>query len=501
MLSTAVRALVSVVILLAGTLTPAASPELPWPRSTPEEQGISSENLIAALSKIRDDDLDVHSVILIKNGHLILEAYVHPYGPDDLHNVKSVSKSVISAVVGIALDNGILESLDQPVHGFFPQYFDDDTDPRKKKITLRHLITMTAGLDLDENGPKMGRVFQSDDWIETTLETDMVADPGTRFLYSTPLTHTMSGILTEASGKSLLDLTTEQLFSPLGIGEVAWSQGPKGYYFGGSELFLRPRDMARFGMLFLQGGKWGDRQIVSAEWVKASTTNQLGDINANQRYGFGWWPGDDRYAARGWGGQGIGINPLLDLVAVGTAADPMASQRMFGEIDLPSPDAKALPPNPEAVARLQKLVHELQHPEPRPVPELPETARKIAGTTWRFRDNPFGLTEIALTCEEGKSTCTIAWDSTRGAYSTQVGLDGLYRLTEMGETGQMPDGNRVALRGEWTADRIFEMDVTWMGNPVVSRWRLEFAKEELSVTTAVRPTGQTYELTARHGGE
>jgi CubicO group peptidase (beta-lactamase class C family) len=479
------------------TPTTGATPDLPWPRSTPEEQGISSQNLIRALGKIRDDNLDVHSVIIIRNGHVILEAYVHPYGPDDLHNVKSVSKSVISAVVGIALEEGILESLDQPVYDFFPQYFTDDGDPRKKKITLRHLITMTAGFDLDENGPKMRRVFQSDDWIKTTLETELAHDPGTRFLYSTPLTHTMSGILTEASGKSLLELTTEHVFEPIGIAEVRWSQGPKGYYLGGAELFLTPRDMARFGMLFLRGGRWGDGQVVPAAWVEESTANRIADVETSQRYGYWWWPADDGYNASGWGGQGIGVHPALDLVAIGTAADPGASNKMFGGLDPPSPDVTKLPPDPEAVAKLEQLVHDLAHPKPRPVAELPKTARKISGKTWVFDENPFGLQEFSPVCKRGLNTCTFSWTSVQGTYSTEIGLDGLYRLTDMGTVGQMPDGNRVAVRGGWTGDRTFEMESTWMGNPVVSAWRFVFDDEHVAITAEIRPTGRTQELTAR----
>jgi CubicO group peptidase (beta-lactamase class C family) len=121
---------------------------------------------------------------------------------------------------------------------------------------------MTAGLDLDENGPKMAKVFASDDWIRAAFEAPMSDDPGARFVYSTPLTHTMSGILTDTSGMSLLELADEHLFGPLGIDKLQWEQGPKGYYFGGAELFLRPIDMAKFGLLYLNDGKWQGEQIV-----------------------------------------------------------------------------------------------------------------------------------------------------------------------------------------------------------------------------------------------
>ena len=153
-------------------------------RSTPEEQGVDSERLIESVRRIRDDDLDVRSLVLLRNDHIILELYVHPYDRDTLHNVKSVSKSVISALVGIALEEEVVESLDQAVGEFYPQYFTEGMDARKKTITLRHLLTMTAGLDLDENGPKMAKVFASNDWIRAAFEAPMAAD--TPMVESTP---------------------------------------------------------------------------------------------------------------------------------------------------------------------------------------------------------------------------------------------------------------------------------------------------------------------------
>jgi CubicO group peptidase (beta-lactamase class C family) len=484
----------------APTVASSSTSAFEWKRSTPEEQGVDSEMLLEAVRRIRDDDLDIRSLVLVRNDHIILELYVHPYDRDTLHNVKSVSKSIISALVGIALEEGILESLDQTVEEFFPQYFTEGMDESKKQITLRHLITMTAGLDLDENGPKMAKVFASDDWIRAALEAPMADDPGASFLYSTPLTHTMSGILTEASGMSLLELADARLFGPLGIETLQWTQGPRGYYFGGAELFLRPIDMAKFGQLFLHDGKWQDEQVVPAEWVAESTRNQVPD-GSRGRYGYWWWLAEEEgevtaVKAMGWGGQGITVMPQLGMVAAGTAGHPRAPDRMFRGFDPSSFTDEPLPPNPEAVAELERLVHELGNPEPQPVPPLPEIAAKISGRTWVADENPRGFRSFAFHFDADPSVFRVAVEQATEALEAEVGLDGLYRMNDTGPAGSMPDDNRLAARGRWTKENELILESHQVGNPVHATWTVRFNGDRLEATALVQPLGQSFVITA-----
>jgi CubicO group peptidase (beta-lactamase class C family) len=457
--------------------------------------------LLRAVRRIRDENLDVRSVVLVRNDHVILELYVYPYDRDTVHNVKSVSKSIISALVGIALREGILESLDQTVGEFFPQYFTDGTDERKKRITLRHLVTMTAGLDLDENGPKMAKVFASDDWIRTTFEAPMADDPGARFLYSTPLTHTMSGILTEAGGMSLLELADEHLFGPLGIEKVQWKQGPRGYYFGGAELFLRPLDMAKFGQLFLHGGTWQAERIVPAAWVAESTRNQIPD-GERGRYGYWWWIVEQEgevtaIKAMGWGGQGITVLPEFDMVAVGTAGDPRASDQMFRGMDPSSFNNEPLPPNPEAVAELEQLVRELEHPKPQPVPSLPAIAREISGRTWMLDANPQDLRSFVFRFGADPSAFEVVVERSTETVEAEVGLDGLYRMTDTGSAGPMPENNRLATRGHWTEDDELILESHRVGDPLRATWTLRFDEDRVEARARLRPLGQSVVITGR----
>ena len=476
--------------------TPAPVTAFEWNSSTPEQQGVDSAMLLRSIRRIREESLDVRSLIIIRNDHVILELYVHPYTRDTVHNVKSVSKSILSALVGIALREEVLEGTNQTVREFFPDYFPEEAADSRNKITLLNLLTMTSGLDLDENGPKMQAVFASDDWIRTTFEADMAAEPGERFVYSTPLTHTMVGILTEASGKSVLELATEHLFGPLEFGALQWTRGPKGYYFGGAELFLRTCDMAKFGLLYLHGGDWGGAQVVPAEWVIESTQNRLPD-GASDLYGYWWWidPDGGGFKAHGWGGQGITVRKDLRMVAAGTAGNPTAGDRMFRDFDPAMISDEPLPPNPDAVAAIEAFAHELENPTPGDVPPLPEIASEVSGKTYRMDDNPRNLEEFTFRFEPTSRTATVASMIEGEAFESEIGLDGVYRLNEMGENGPMPQSNMLALRGRWTAEDELTVDSHPVGDPIHSTWTIKFTLEKLHVEVEVHPIGQRFTLT------
>lgn len=487
----------------------AAPPERdsrPWKVSTPEEQGLDSRIFLEGLSRLRTEESALHSLLVLRNGYLVLECYVHPYGPDTLHNVKSVSKSIISAVTGIALEKGILTSLDRPVRSYFPEYFTGGTDPRKEAITLRHLLTMTSGLELDENGPLMSAVFASDDWIKATFERPMAAAPGTVHLYSTPLTHALSGILTRASGKTLLDLSREVIFDPLGIEEVQWQRGPQGYYFGGAELFLKPRDMAKFGLLYLSGGRWRGRQVVPEAWVRESTRNQLSLEEADQKYGYYWWlPPDGGYMAMGWGGQVILVDPAEELVIVSTAGESGDLDRLFRGFEDYEPSPEPLPANPAAVKALRNLIEELGSPRPEPAAALPPIARRISGRRFLLDENPRGFQAVSLEFRDN-NVATYFLSTPSGDQTFLVGLDGIHRLTETGGFGQMPEGNRFAMRGSWADRETFVIESGEMGNPIhgVSRMTFPDGGERISIEVSVAPIGTQFTLTGKApagGGE
>ena len=296
-----------------------------WAFSTPEAQGLNPQRLSDAFNQAGQLGF-VHSLLIVRNGFLVAERYFNGYDANDAHNVRSVSKSFISALVGIALREGFLHNLDQKILDFFPEYVTPGMDPRKYDITIQHLLTMTAGFDHEHN--LFFQIYNSANWIQTTLQLPLLYDPGERFLYNTFETHLLSGILTKATGMSTLEFAQTHLFEPLGIAVNRWEQDSQGVYFGGTDMFFAPRDMARFGYLYLQDGLLDGEQIVPSDWVGDAVQYAAGGDwtwgeGTNLGYGYLWWIGTlggyHVYFALGHGGQYIMNIPALHMIIVTTS--------------------------------------------------------------------------------------------------------------------------------------------------------------------------------------
>ncbi|MDA3951584.1 MAG: serine hydrolase [Spirochaeta sp.] len=310
----------------------------PWEQVTPESQGISSGDLQRMVAYIDENNLAIDSVVIYTNGTIPFETYFEPYSAGVSHNMKSTSKGVISALVGIALHEGYIESLDDSVLSYLPDYEPDETG--KAAITIQDLLTMSAGLEWNENDlNSMYTFFVSKRITGRVLDQHLVDEPGQQFNYNTGLTHLLSAVIAEASGMTTLQFAEKYLFEPLDIDNVQWATDRDGYYIGGSELFLTPRAMTKIGVMYLQEGEYAGRQIVPREWVRESTTPQItGSFhNTPIEYGYLWWIGignplftyleqEGAFLAMGVHGQRIVILPELDTVVVITADQGDASQ-------------------------------------------------------------------------------------------------------------------------------------------------------------------------------
>jgi len=293
-----------------------------WVTSTPAEQNMDN-NLLQKGVTAADDLGFVYCLLVIRNGYLVKESYFDQNTRYNAHNIHSVSKSFISALVGIALDKGDLPGLQAKMIDYFPNYDTEDLDPRKRNITLEHLLTMKAGFDDDHE--VYNYVYNSNNWVQTTINLNLIADPGTEFHYNTFETHLLSAILTEASKHSTQNYAENHLFIPLDISCSAWERGPDGYYFGGNNMYFTGRDMAHFGYLYLNGGRIDSKQIVPAGWVEESFQLRSGGINtwgpiSQIGYGYLWWLGKiGDYSIRlalGHAGQIILLVPELNLIVV-----------------------------------------------------------------------------------------------------------------------------------------------------------------------------------------
>ncbi|QTH43161.1 serine hydrolase [Cohnella sp. LGH] len=293
-----------------------------WPEAKPAEAGIDEAKLQKIDEAVATKHKKTLSVLIVKDGRLVYERYYQHKGKDDPTGVFSVVKSVTSALVGIAIDKGYMKGVDQKLSELLPDLFANVDDERKKQITVKHALTLTVGLESnDEN------MFSSLDLGADTLAKPMVNEPGETFIYNTGMVHLLSIALTKASHMTTKQFAKKYLFEPLNITEFEWSTDLQGYYNGGTLLSLRPRDMAKLGYLYLQKGKWQGDQIVSESWVEESFTRY---VTAEETYGYGYlfWLSEFKdksgnpvsvYEASGYGGQHIQIIPQWDTVIVVTS--------------------------------------------------------------------------------------------------------------------------------------------------------------------------------------
>ncbi|MCC6801222.1 MAG: serine hydrolase [Anaerolineae bacterium] len=299
-----------------------------WRTAAPEDHGVDPAALDRLRAYLDEQYPHLDSLLVVRNGVLLREDYKRGAGPDDLRNVKSVTKSVLSALVGVALDTGDWPDIHEPIGSFFAGHFASIADRAKRAITLEDLLTMRSGLEWNEWGGTTLQMTVSPDWVRFVLERPLAHPPGERFSYSTGDTQLIAAALQQASGMTLLDYADLYLFSPLGITARRWASDPQGVTIGGSELALRPRDMAKLGLLYLSQGQWEGRQIIPADWARVSTEPHLTVVpkDASGRpplcYGYLWWLRPQErlgsFIAVGHGGQFIYVLPALDLVVIMT---------------------------------------------------------------------------------------------------------------------------------------------------------------------------------------
>jgi CubicO group peptidase (beta-lactamase class C family) len=303
---------------------PAATPAAYWPTSTPSEQGLDAGLLAAMVEAIEDEDYDVDSVTVIRHGHKVLDEYFSPFEPSSKHIIHSCTKSIVSALIGIAIDQGYIEGVDQPVLDIFPGYTADNLDADKQAMTLEDMLTMSSGLECRDSylydWRGLGEMRDSDDWVQFMLDLPMAEAPGTRFEYCNGGSFLLAAIVQEATGVSALEFAQEHLFGPLGITDVHWPTNPAGINIGWGEMHLQPHDMAKIGYLYLNGGQWEGEQIVPAAWVQASIQAHINAATLFDDYGYQWWVDDDGYyMAVGYAGQFIYVLPDEDMVVVFTS--------------------------------------------------------------------------------------------------------------------------------------------------------------------------------------
>lgn len=311
-----------------------------WEVSTPSAQGL--DPLLVARMYHEAGKLEtIHSLLVIKNGRLVAEKYFNGGAKDRKDRLQSVTKSYTSALVGIALEQGYITSVDQKMMEFFPELSGNISDTRKEQITIRQMLQMRAGYPWEESTPELFEMLYHGFWPSLLVSVPLVSDPGTKYEYSNLTAHLLGVIVSRATGTDLRSFAQENLFGPLDVEVGDWITDWEGNYNGHGDIHFNARDAARFGLLYLNGGEYQGRQLVPADWVRDSLqsysenawTIKIGDNYKDTGYGYQWWSataGDIRFNyAWGHGGQQIALVDDMDMV-IAVTADPLFGQHGGG---------------------------------------------------------------------------------------------------------------------------------------------------------------------------
>jgi CubicO group peptidase (beta-lactamase class C family) len=272
----------------------------------------------------------LHALVVSHRGRIVFEHYAKGHPAGRLANIKSASKSIVAALVGIAIDRKLIASVREPIVRWFPE-LRQAADPRRSEITIEDLLTMRSGLE-STSGPNYGPWVTSRNWVRFALDRPMVSTPGTSMEYSTGTSHLLSAILTRATGTSTHQFAVEALAKPLGVDLARWRRDPQGIYFGGNEMLMTPRQMIAVGELWLNQGRANGAQIVPAAWVETSCQPRTRSRwDPEREYGYGWWTqtigGHRACFAWGFGGQYIFVFHELQLVVAVTSATAVSDER------------------------------------------------------------------------------------------------------------------------------------------------------------------------------
>lgn len=451
---------------------PATAADLP--RGTPESQGVSSAGVLAFVAAADKDIDSLHSVMLVRHGHVVAEGWWTPYAADTRHQLYSLSKSFTSTAVGLAVAEGKL-SIDDEVLKLFADEAPADPPANLKAMRVSDLLRMNTGHQTEPR-PK-----PDESWAKTFLAHPVPFKPGTHFLYNTPATYMQSAAVQKATGQTVLDYLKPRLFDPLGIVDPTWEKSPQGISTGGYGLSVRTEDIAKFGQLYLQKGKWEGKQLVPAAWVEAATARQTSNGSSpksdwDQGYGYQFWRSrHGAYRGDGAFGQYCIVLPEQDAVVAITAGvrDMQAVLNLVWDKLLPAMRAGTLPPDEPTAKKLAETLKGLTLRRP----QGSAAALPVAGKTFKFPSNDRKLESLTLEVgKDGGVTLVAKFD---GAERRVVcGKDGWAKgRAGWGRTSEQP----AAAAGAWTAADTFTAKVCYVEMPFVVTVRLTFTGDEVTV--------------------
>ena len=448
------------------------------PRSTPEEQGVSSQGILSFV-ETADKDLDsLHSVMIVRHGKVIAEGWWAPYEPQAYHELYSLSKSVTSTAVGFAIAEGKL-SLDDPVLKFFPDQAPANPSENLKSMRVSDLLRMSTGHQTEpQRTPTQA-------WTKTFLAHPVPFKPGTHFLYNTSGTYMLSAIVQKVTGQTVLDYLKPRLFVPLGVERPTWEASPQFISAGGYGLSIRTEDIAKFGQLYLQKGKWEGQQIVPAAWIEAATARQTSNgsnptSDWDQGYGYQFWRArHGAYRGDGAFGQYCVVLPEQDaVIAITSGIGNMQSVlSVVWDKLLPAMKSESLTPDQDSQAKLKQALKNLSI---RTVKNGGFPA-EVTGKTFLFPKNSQKIESVTVKPDgNGGATLVARYD---GKDQTIACAPGAWRKVDRLTLSPAPS-RPAAVTGAWTEDNTLTVKVCFYETPFITTLALKFSGDEVKLNTA-----------------
>ena len=474
------------------------------PHSTPEAQGIPTVALTAFLDDVEEKIFDLHSVMVLRHGHVVAEGWWSPYAPDVPHMLYSLSKSFTSSAVGIAVDEGLL-SIDDTVLSFFPDETPDEVNEHLAAMRVRHLLSMNTGHD--EDTFEHLRDSADPNWARAFFATPVVHEPGTHFLYNSGATYILSAIIQKLTGQTLLDYLTPRLFEPLGIRNPTWQTCPMGIITGGWGRSITTEDIACFGQMLLQKGIWSGQRVLPEEWTAmaasfySDNSTARDEIDWQQGYGFQYWLcRHNAYRGDGAFGQFCVIMPAQDAVFVTTAGveDMQAVLDLVWKHLLPAMGPDALPEEPDAVKALNEQLGSLS---------LPACGGNIAsntesvvdGKTFSFEPNQLGFQSLKFGFED--NACIVTVGDGRGEHRIHCGR-GEWRLDEADlqvANNDMMTSKAVAAATSWIDDRTLIINLCLYETPHIVSLSCRFEDDRVVVAPKINVSFSEEEIPTMEG--
>ena len=478
-----VPSILAALLCIAVTLNAGDPRPVALPRSTPEAQGIASSAIQRFVTDAEQQIDALHSVMIVRHGHVVAEGWWAPYAADEPHVLYSLSKSFTSTAIGFAVAEGRL-GVDDLVLGFFPDDAPAQASVNLKAMKVRDLLTMTTGHH-DEDIKDFN--FGADSsLVKTFLSLPVAHKPGTFFVYNTPASYMLSAIVQKVTGQTVLEYLRPRLFEPLGIRDPQWDASKQGVSLGGFGLSVRTEDIARFGLLYLQKGQWQGRQLLPASWVEAASARQVSNGSATtsdweQGYGYQFWRCRHGFF-RGDGafGQFCLILPQYDTVIAITSGtrDMGAVMNLVWDRIVPALGPSALPENAAALATLRTRLSSLAL-APQTGDDRPAELSSLLGRRYTFVTNPAGLEALSLDAVDAAGNASFTIRVAGADYRVASGA-GAWRKSTVGVAGQP---RAVAASGAWTRPDTYTMKLTLYQTPFVYTWQLRFAGDQLLVDT------------------